>query len=96
MEINKRKKDNNRAARLYLKTLRLLIKLLLIKLKFITVTVCYILKYTFYMLIFRIDYDDYLKAINIIKAAYNLNFSKEFANYNISKDAMNEYFKIFM
>jgi hypothetical protein len=59
MEINKRKKDNNRAARLYLKTLRLLIKL-----KFITVTVCYILKYTFYMLIFRIDYDDYLKAIN--------------------------------
>ena len=91
MEINKRKKDNNRAARLYLKTLRLLIKL-----KFITVTVCYILKYTFYMLIFRIDYDDYLKAINIIKAAYNLNFSKEFANYNISKDAMIEYFKIFM
>jgi len=63
------------------------------KLKFIIVTTCYILKYTFYLFIFRVDYYNYKNAINIIKTAYNMNFSKEFANYDISRDEMIEYLK---
>jgi hypothetical protein len=85
---NIKAKLKNAAACIYLVSLSLFTKL-----KFIIVTTGYILKYTFYLFIFRVDYYNYKNAINIIKTAYNMNFSKEFANYDISRDAMNEYLK---
>jgi hypothetical protein len=85
---NIKAKLKNAAACIYLVSLSLFTKL-----KFIIVTTGYILKYTFYLFIFRVDYYNYKNAINIIKTAYNMNFSKEFANYDISRDEMIEYLK---
>ena len=85
---NIKAKLKNAAACIYLVSLSLFTKL-----KFIIVTTGYILKYTFYLFIFRVDYYNYKNAINIIKTAYNMNFSKEFANYDIRRDEMIEYLK---
>jgi hypothetical protein len=41
----------------------------------------------------RVDYYNYKMVIKIIKTVYNMNFSKELVNYDISRDAMNEYLK---